>query len=184
MANILFISGSPTPSSRLNGILDFAQDVLERSGRRVERLFVRDLPPADLVFARFDSPEIVRAVSAVEQADAIVVATPVYKAAYTGLLKTFLDLLPQKALARKTILPIAIGGTIAHLLTIDYALKPVLSALGATRLQQGVYVVDSQVLRDDRGNFLLDEEVQKRLNDSLHAWIEEIAEIEAARSKV
>jgi FMN reductase len=181
MSKIVIISGSPTASSRLNGILDYAQYVLETSGAHVERLQVRDLPPADLVHARFDSPEVLKSIASVEQADAVLIATPVYKAAYTGLLKTFLDLLPQKALVRKTILPVAIGGTIAHLLSIDYSLKPVLSALGATRLQTGVYIVDSQVLRDDQGNLTIEEDARKRLHDSLVGFIEEI---DLARERV
>ncbi|TMV48390.1 NADPH-dependent FMN reductase [Paenibacillus mesophilus] len=181
MSKIVIISGSPTVSSRLNGILEYAQSILEQSGAYVERLQVRDLPPADLVYARFDSPEVLKSIDKVEQADAVLIATPVYKAAYTGLLKTFLDLLPQKALVRKTILPVAIGGTIAHLLSIDYSLKPVLSALGATRLQSGVYIVDSQVLRDDRGHLTIEEEALKRLHDSLVAFLEEI---ESTRERV
>src|SRR5918912_82296 len=47
------------------------------------------------------------------------------KAAYTGLLKAFLDLLPQYALGGKTVLPLVTGGTPAHVLTVDYALRPV-----------------------------------------------------------
>lgn len=69
------------------------------------------------------------AIAEVDLADALVVATPVYKASYSGVLKTFLDVLPQKAFARKAVLPLATGGTIAHLLSIDYALRPVLLSL-------------------------------------------------------
>ncbi len=65
---------------------------------------------------------------------AVVVATPIYKAAYTGGLKALFDILPQSALRGKTVLPLATGGSPAHLLAIDYALKPVLSALGASDL--------------------------------------------------
>ena len=59
----------------------------------------------------------------------LVIATPVYKAAYSGLLKTFLDLLPQFGLREKVILPLVTGGTPAHVLAIDYALRPVLNSL-------------------------------------------------------
>ncbi len=57
----------------------------------------------------------------------MVIGTPVYKAAYSGLLKSLLDLLPQYALAGKTVLPLATGGSTAHVLAIDYALRPVLA---------------------------------------------------------
>jgi FMN reductase len=48
----------------------------------------------------------------------------VYKAAYSGLLKTLLDLLPQCALAGKVVLPVVTCGSPAHVLAIDYALRP------------------------------------------------------------
>ena len=62
----------------------------------------------------------------------MVVSTPVYKAAYSGVLKVFLDLLPQFGLAGKVVLPLVTGGTASHVLAIDYALRPVLLALGAS----------------------------------------------------
>jgi FMN reductase len=61
----------------------------------------------------------------------VVVATPVYKAAYSGLLKVFLDVLPQTALKGKLVLPLATGGSPHHMLALDYALRPVLQSLGA-----------------------------------------------------
>lgn len=80
---------------------------------------LRDLPPASLLQAQTDG-------IAQAAADVVIVATPIYKAAYSGLLKVFLDLLPPDALRGKTVLPLAMGGSLAHLLALDYALKPVL----------------------------------------------------------
>lgn len=85
----------------------------------------------DLLYARFDSPALNTFTEQLQQADGLIVATPVYKAAYSGALKTLLDLLPERALQGKVVLPLATGGTVAHLLAVDYALKPVLSALKA-----------------------------------------------------
>jgi SsuE family FMN reductase len=79
----------------------------------------------------------VRVEKQIEAAAALIVSTPIYKAAYTGALKALLDILPPAALDGKVVLPIATGGSFAHLLAIEYALKPVLSALGATDLLQG-----------------------------------------------
>lgn len=83
-----------------------------------------------LLHAQFEHPLIRQALAEVAQAHVVLIATPIYKAAYSGVLKAFLDLLPQDALRGKTVLPLATGGSIAHLLALDYALKPVLSALG------------------------------------------------------
>ena len=78
-------------------------------------------------------------------ADAVVVTTPVYKAAYSGLLKAFLDVLPQFALRDKVVLPLATGGTPAHVLAIDYALRPVLASLAPSAITPGWFVLASQV---------------------------------------
>jgi len=64
------------------------------------------LPAEDLIKARFDSEAILNANKKVAEADGVIIASPVYKAAYTGILKTYLDLLPQKGFAEKTIFPL------------------------------------------------------------------------------
>jgi FMN reductase len=145
VATILIISGSPSAGSRT---LLLAKEVgrrLAHEGFSVDFINVRELPPEDLLFARVDNPVIKDAVARVEAAQAVVVATPVYKAAYSGALKTFLDLLPQFALVGKTVLPIASGGTIAHVLAIDYALRPVLASLGARHIVNGYFFLDKQL---------------------------------------
>ncbi|OCT10633.1 FMN reductase (NADPH) [Paenibacillus pectinilyticus] len=174
MAKVVIISGSPTPTSRLHGIIEIAKDELKQADLEVNWIKVRDIPAEDLLYAKFDSEAIVNANKLVAEADAVFVATPVYKASYTGVLKAFLDLLPQKGLERKVVLPLAVGGTIAHLLAIDYALKPVLSVLGAQNILQGVYVLDKQVTWGDQGQAILDDEISTRLKESLTEFIQEI----------
>src|SRR4051794_21880890 len=126
MSKIAIISGSPSEHTRLNGVL--AEVVRQSEGANAipEVIHIRELPPQDLIQAKFDSEEIVKANKLVEDSEIIVILTPTYKASFSGVLKTYLDLLPQNSLEGKTILPIAIGGTFGHLLMIDYALKPVL----------------------------------------------------------
>ncbi|MEV7520931.1 NADPH-dependent FMN reductase [Streptomyces sp. NPDC091371] len=147
MPSLLAITGSPSAHSRTAVVSDHVLRRLAHSGFGTAHLSVRDLPAADLLSARRGEPEIRRALEAVAEADGLVIATPVYKASYTGLLKAFLDLLPQDGLAGKTILPLATGGSLAHVLTIDYALRPVLSALGARHVTAGRFVLDSFVER-------------------------------------
>lgn len=168
MTNILAISGSPSHPSRTYGIVEYASTLLAKEGFYSDIFSVRDFPAEDLVFGRYDSPNLEHPKELLAKADAVIIATPIYKAAYTGLLKTFLDLLPQKALLGKVVLPIATGGTLAHLLAIDYALKPVLSELGARHLLGGVYAVDKQIQRQEDGSIQLDEEIDQRLKHSLH----------------
>ena len=141
MTPVLLISGSPSATSRTGRLLDHVAELLDGA---VSLLHLRDLPAEPLLLGR-DHPDIVVAERSVAEADVIVLATPIYKAAYTGLVKAFLDGLPQKAFAGKTVVPIATGGTQAHLLAVDYALRPVLSVLGARHVTRGLFVLDTQI---------------------------------------
>lgn len=141
--DVASISGSPSLDSRSAALLRFVERRLAGRAARVRHITLRELPAADLLLARFDSPALRVAAAAVAEADLVLVATPIYKAAYSGLLKVFLDLLPPDALRGKTVLPLATGGSPGHLLALEYALKPVLAALGARHVLDAVYVVDS-----------------------------------------
>jgi FMN reductase len=173
VAKIVVINGTPSLVSRINAVIEYAEASLTDQGFEVERINVAELPAEDLIHTKFESDAIVKANGLVAEADAVIVVSPVYKASYTGVLKTFLDLVPQKGLAGKIVLPLFMGGSLAHLLTIDYALKPVLSVLGARYILGGVYAVDSQVVRNDHGVVELAEELKLRLNDALAELAEE-----------
>jgi SsuE family FMN reductase len=131
----------------------------------VETIAVRDLPPADLLLGRADAPEIARAASMVEKADALVITTPIYKASFSGLLKTFLDLLPQAALRGKSVLPIATGGASAHVLALDYALRPVLMAMGAAHVAPAYVILEQSIPPDAGGGYALSEQGAVKLDE-------------------
>ena len=97
-----------------------------------------------------------------------------YKAAYTGLLKAFLDLLPQYALARRTVLPLVTGGTPAHLLAVDYALRPVLASMGA-HVGQGYFLLDQLIGAGPGGDTRLAPEAERPLLSILDAFSESLA---------
>ncbi|NHN30622.1 NADPH-dependent FMN reductase [Paenibacillus agricola] len=173
MAHIAIVSGSPSATSRLDGILNFVSQAILDKGLEVKWIHVRNLPPEDLFYTRFDSPSITEANRIIAEADGVVVASPIYKASYTGVFKSFLDLVPQKGLDGKVVLPLAIGGTIAHLLAIDHAFKPVLSALGAHHILSGAFILDSQVLKGEGGSFSLAPEIEERLGGVVQSFISE-----------
>ncbi|OES43463.1 NADPH-dependent FMN reductase [Domibacillus iocasae] len=173
MINAVIIYGGNSKQSRLKGILDKAESYFNNEGIDSDTIFVRDLPADDLIFANFNSELILKANEQVANADIVVVLTPVYKAAYTGILKTYLDLLPQKGLEGKTVLPLVLGGSFGHLLAIDYALKPVLSALGANNILSGAYVLDTQVEKTEDRGYVLAPEISERLDRVLHLSKEE-----------
>ncbi len=171
--SVLLIAGSPTARSRSAALLDAVALRLSVQGIRSERLSVRDLAPEALVLAQFEHPAIVAASAQVEKAQVIVVATPVYKAAYSGVLKAFLDLLPQTALKGKTVLPLATGGSPHHMLALDYALRPVLQSLGAKHILPGIYANDAQVTLTPEGAYTVHPDIGARLDDAAHILLSE-----------
>lgn len=162
MVKAILINGTDRVASRLTGVQEQIEKLLKQQSVEVETLFVHQLPAEDLIRANFASPAIVEAIQKVGEADIVVFLTPVFKGAYSGILKTFIDLLPQQGLQNKIALPVAIGGSIAHLLAIEYAINPVLSILGATTILSPIYIVDKQVERTENG-FVLNEEVIERI---------------------
>ncbi|MGW0788741.1 NADPH-dependent FMN reductase [Streptomyces sp. NPDC002911] len=151
MATVLSVSGSPSATSRTARLLRHLDDRLRDQGHDVTPLDVRTLPAEALLGADFRHPAVVEATALFEEADGVVIGTPVYKAAYSGLLKTLLDLLPQFALTGKTVLPLATGGSTAHVLAIDYALRPVLSSMGATHIVPGWFTLDKDITTGEDG---------------------------------
>lgn len=94
-----------------------------------------------------------RDLDAVEQADVLVVATPVFRGSYTGLFKHFFDFIHQDALIDKPVLLAATGGSERHALMIDHQLRPLFSFFQARTLPLGVYATDKDFadyrLRDE-----------------------------------
>ena len=164
--SIVALAGSPSANSRSTALL---REVLARLPEGVARseITLRDLPPAALVRAKANDPAIRVAREQVAAAQLVVIATPIYKASFSGLLKSFLDLLPQDALRGKTVLAMATGGSHAHLLALDYALKPVLAALGARHILDAVYAVDAQFDPHDVYGHVAHDEVVQRVERAL-----------------
>jgi FMN reductase len=165
--SVLLIAGSPSEQSRSSGLLEWVSQRLTQAGQTVDRLHIRELPAAALLLADWKHPAVINAIEQVARAKAIVVATPVYKAAYSGVLKVFLDLLPQTALRNKTVLPIATGGSPNHMLALDYALRPVLQSLSARHILPGVYATDSQVPKSSDGAYEPGTDILTRLDEAV-----------------
>lgn len=87
-----------------------------------------------------------QALCLVEQADVLVVATPVYRGSFTGLFKHFFDFIDQDALIDTPVLLAATGGSERHALVIDHQLRPLFSFFQARTLPLGVYATDRDFL--------------------------------------
>lgn len=169
--SVLLIAGSPSERSRTAALLEGAGARLEARGVQVDRLKVRSLSPQALLLADFGHPSIIEAQKRVADANVLVIATPVYKAAYSGILKVFLDVLPQTALKGKTVLPLATGGSPHHMLALDYALRPVLQSLSARQILPGVYATDAQIPKDEHGRYHVGDEIASRLDDAVNTLL-------------
>ena len=171
--SVLLIAGSPSERSRTAALLEAAGQRLEARGVQVDRLRVRDLSPQALLLADFGHPSISQAAGQVARADVVIVATPVYKAAYSGVLKVFLDLLPQDGFKNKVVLPLATGGSPHHMLALDYALRPVLQSLGAKNILPGIYATDAQVTLSPEGSYHLNDDIAARLDEAVNVLVTE-----------
>jgi len=169
----LLIAGSPSERSRSAALLDAVAQRLTVRGALVDRVHIRDLSPQALLLADAHHRSISQAVAQVAAARVLVVSTPVYKAAYSGVLKVFLDLLPQTALQGKTVLPLATGGSPHHMLALDYALRPVLQSLGAKHILPGIYATDAQVSVTPEGAYTVGRDIATRLDDAVNVLVTE-----------
>ena len=123
-------------------LLDLIADHIPCEQRLVE---LGQLAPqlASAVWRSQLADAVERELVAVEQADVLVVATPVYRGSYTGLFKHFFDFIHQDALIDKPVLLAATGGSERHALVIDHQLRPLFSFFQARTLPLGIYATDN-----------------------------------------
>ncbi|NIF20660.1 MULTISPECIES: NADPH-dependent FMN reductase [Pantoea] len=168
---VITLAGSPRFPSRSTALLIHCQRALETRGVEVIPWNIHNFQPDDLINARFDAPALQALRDDLAEADGVIVATPIYKASFSGALKTLLDLLPERALEHKVVLPIASGGSAGHMLALDYALKPVLNALKAQEILHGVFAEEHQVTHYDR-QAEFDAQLTQRLDESVtNFWL-------------
>jgi FMN reductase len=133
------VVGNPKPASRT---LDAATRVAERLAGRPADL-VLDLVELGPGLLGWGDEAVGRAVTQVQQASWVVVASPTYKATYTGLLKLFLDQFAAGSLSGVVAFPLMLGGAWSHALAPEVFLKPVLVELGASCPVSGLYLLDT-----------------------------------------
>jgi FMN reductase len=169
--NYVILIGSPLRPSRSDSIAGFLKKQLETKGHQAEVISIRDLPAEDVYYADFHSSAVQNYQQLIEKSDGLIVISPVYKASIPGALKAFIDLLPMDILKGKPVFPIMVGGTMSHLLTIEFVLNPLLSVIGATQIARGVYIHDPLVQIKDNGEVSIDPDIQERLQNSLVEFV-------------
>ncbi|WP_445996724.1 FMN reductase [Okibacterium fritillariae] len=91
----------------------------------------------------FPSAELREALDALSAADGIVAVTPIFSTSYSGLFKSFIDILDREAIVGTPVLLGATGGTTRHSLAIDYAIRPLFTYLHAAPVSTGVFAASS-----------------------------------------
>ena len=95
---VITLAGSPRYPSRSSALLEYARETLTAADIEVCHWHLQNFAPEDLLYARFDNPALQTLNEQLAGADGLIIATPVYKASFSGALKTLLDLLPERAL--------------------------------------------------------------------------------------
>jgi FMN reductase len=154
----------PSSSRLLAGRLaDAVVSATEARGTSVEVDHVELRPLAhqlaDHLLTGFASGDLADAIAKVRRADGLVVVTPVFAASYSGLFKTFVDVLEPGTLDGKPVLIAATGGTARHSMVLDHTLRPLFAHLRAVVVPTGVFAASEDFGNTDEGH--LDKRVRR-----------------------
>lgn len=181
MTRLVVVSaGLSTPSStRLlaDRLTDATLDALEDV--EVTHVELRDLAHqlTDQLLTGFPGPELAAAQAAVRDADGLIVVTPVFSASYSGLFKTFFDVLEAGALDATPVLVAATAGTARHSLVLEHALRPLFAYLHAVVVPTGVFAAT-----DDFAGTDLDRRITRAAGE-LAALMGKVSRVDTAVAK-
>lgn len=91
----------------------------------------------------FAAPKLQDAIDALSAADGAILVTPIFTTSYSGLFKSFIDVLDPDALTDLPVLIAATGGTERHSLALDYSIRPLFTYLHAVVVPTAVYAASS-----------------------------------------
>ncbi|MGO1506510.1 MAG: FMN reductase [Microbacteriaceae bacterium] len=111
----------------------------------IDVIELRDLAHGitDNLLTGFAPAALESAINSVYSADALIAVTPIFSTSYSGLFKSFIDVLDPDALTGKPVLIGANAGTPRHSLAIDYAIRPLFAYLHAEAVSTGVFAASS-----------------------------------------
>ena len=145
---ITTVVGNPRVGSRTrlaaDAVAGSIEGLAQAAGRATERHVIELAQLAGELFA-FPSEAVDVAVVQALSSDVLVVASPTYKATYTGLLKAFFDRFSTNALAGVVTVPMMMGGAPIHFLAVDAHLTPLLQEIGASCPTRGLFILESEL---------------------------------------
>jgi FMN reductase len=150
VSTVGLVVGNPKAQSRTLALAEaVAAAVAEAAGLDgTERLTV-DLAELGPQLFDWSSAPVREAVDGIRSCALVVVASPTYKASYTGILKSFLDWFSTTDLLGVTVVPVMTGAGAHHALAVEVHLRPVLVELGATLPTRGLYVTEGELADAD-----------------------------------
>ncbi|KTF04417.1 FMN reductase (NADPH) [Trueperella bernardiae] len=118
-----------------------AEAYVSAHGGQVQMISLRELAHdvTDAMLTGFPLPALAKAFEQVRGAEALIAVTPAYNASYSGLFKSFFDVLPEGYLAGKPVAIGATGGTPRHSLVTEHAIRPMMTYLHANVVTTAVY---------------------------------------------
>jgi FMN reductase len=144
MTTIAVVTGNPKPQSRTHAVARAVADALAAAAGESRRIEIDLAEHAGSLFDWSD-PALTKLTDEVAGSGIAIFASPTYKAAYTGMLKAFLDRYGSNGLAGVVAVPVMTGGWPGHLLAVEVHLRPVLVELGATVPSRGLYVTEPEL---------------------------------------
>jgi len=154
---------------------------LVAAGREVEVELIELRPLAhgitDALLTGFPTGDLAAAVETVAAADAVIAVTPVFSASYSGLFKTFFDVLEEGTVEGKPVLIAATAGTARHSLVLDHALRPMFGYLRAVVVPTGVFAASEDWASTSGGSNGVEGELRTRVDRAAG----ELADLAAAR---
>jgi FMN reductase len=161
MTRVLAIQAGLSVPSSTRLLTDRIAEAVRRAAGPGAEVEVVDLRPfahalADHLLTGFASGELAELIERVRTADGLIMVTPVFSASFSGLFKTFIDVLEPGLLEGKPVLISATAGTARHSLVLDHALRPLFSYLRAVVVPTGVLAAT-----DDFGEAGLDQRIDR-----------------------
>ena len=146
--NALTLVGNPKAGSRT---LHVAEEVTKQLTAWLETQDVKvvnatvDIVTLGAGLLEWENAAVTDVLQQIEQSQLLIVASPIYKATYTGLLKLLLDRIPMEGLAGRIAIPVMVAAAPIHVLAAETHLRPVLIELGACCPTRGLVVMESKL---------------------------------------
>jgi FMN reductase len=164
------IVGNPKPRSRTYDVaLVCARQMADAlGGAEVHGIDLADVAPRLL---QWGDDRVAEILARMRASSVLVVASPTYKATYTGLLKLLFDQVPAGALRGTVGLPVMVGGAATHSLAVEVHLRPLLVEVGCACPTPGLFVLESDLAT-----------VEQTVAEWVHSWVMMVAPLVSPRA--